>query len=244
MHAGIISLSGTWDIVNNTGQPANDFHIDATSDSNLVFVSSVNGAFGSFSNGQSIYNSQIKKYDWSDGNVAPGDDTTIGLELKQETFNKITLYAYWTKNGNQIGGAVPLPGFSVVPPGGNGPATVTMTNGSDSSIYIDNVSFSVDSTETPLDNMTFNPGGLGTSVPDFTIPADSSFDMVTGLQLDSGDWLLWQGQVYSDAEHTDLIASFVDQHEHDTPEPASLLLLGACLLIAAAWARKRGSERP
>jgi hypothetical protein len=220
MHAGIISLSGTWDIVNNTGQPANDFHIDATSDSNLVFVSSVNGAFGSFSNGQSIYNSQIKKYDWSDGNVAPGDDTTIGLELKQETFNKITLYAYWTKNGNQIGGAVPLPGFSVVPPGGNGPATVTM------------------------DNMTFNPGGLGTSVPDFTIPADSSFDMVTGLQLDSGDWLLWQGQVYSDAEHTDLIASFVDQHEHDTPEPASLLLLGACLLIAAAWARKRGSERP
>ncbi len=247
-HAGPITpitVAANWDIVNNTGQLANDFHIDAYSDSNLTFVSSINGAFGSFSNGQSGFNPLVKNYDWSDGNVAAGAATHIGLELLQQTWNNINIQqAYWTKDGNKIGGFVPLPGFKVVPAGGDGPAIVTMSNESATGIYIGNASYSVGGTETPLGSMMFNPAGLGTSISDFSIPANSFFDIFTDIQLDGGDWLLWQGQIFSDSAHQDLIGSFVDQHEHDTPEPAGLLLTGAGLLAAAAFARKRGGERP
>jgi hypothetical protein len=117
---GGVKVKGNWDVHNAAGQTAHDFHMDVYSDSNLNFISSVNGAFGSFSHSSSPNNPLVKKYHWSDGQVAHCETTHIGLELWQKEKNKVVIQqAFCTdKDGKKIpplGGCVRLPGFEVIP---------------------------------------------------------------------------------------------------------------------------------
>ena len=240
---GASIVKGNWDIVNKTGQQANDFHIDAYSDSNLKFVKSVNGAFGTFNHGQSIFNPLVKQYDWSNGIVPNGGITHIGLELSQDAANAINIQqAFWTLNGVKIGGFVKLAGFEVVPPAGNLNVRVRLMNETPPGepnipIFIRNASWRVNNAPTPLEDLLYNGIGPTTPTPTPNFRIDSFFDVFPNLPLQNGDYFLLQGQVYGDEAGTDLIGNFVYEHEH-IPEPASLLLVGAGLL-ALGLARSR-----
>lgn len=242
---GGIKVKGNWDIHNATGQTAYDFHLEVWSDSNLNFISSVNGAFGSFSHSSGQLDPREKKYHWSDGEVPHCTKTHVGLELWQKERNKIHIRkAFWTdKNGRQIvGGNVRLPGFEVTPwgapPGGSSHATLRIRNDMEDPMVIKNFSWALTTTETALPDLRFKPSGLGNSVPDFRI--DSFFDVFVDITdlIKPDDFLLFQGQVYDDDGN--YYGDFIYEHQHGTiPEPASLLLFAAGLAPLGIPLRKR-----
>lgn len=242
-----VKVKGNWDIHNATGQTAYDFHMDVYSDSNLNFISSVNGAFGSFSHSSGQFNPLVKKYHWSDGEVPHCTKTHVGLELWQKEKNKIVIQqAFWTdKEGKKIpplGGFVRLPGFEVTPwgapPGGSSRATLRMRNDMEDPMVIKNFSWALMATETALPDLRFKPDGLGNDVGDFSIGVQSFFDVFTELEIKPDEFLLFQGQVYDDGGN--YYGDFIYEHQHGTiPEPASLLLFATGLVPLGLRLRKR-----
>lgn len=244
---GGVKVKGNWDIHNATGQTAYDFHMDVYSDSNLNFISSVNGAFGSFEHSSGQFNPLVKKYHWSNGEVPHCTKTHIGLELWQKEKNKIVIQqAFWTDaDGNKIpplGGFVRLPGFEVIPwgapPGGSSRATLRMLNDMEDPMVIKNFSWSLMTTETALPDLRFQSGGLGNSVGDFNLRAQSFFDVFTELEVEPDEFLLFQGQVYDgDGNY---YGDFIYEHQHGTiPEPTSLLLFATGLIPLGIRLRRR-----
>lgn len=244
---GGVKVKGMWDIHNATGQTAHDFHMDVYSDSNLNFICSWSGAFGSFSHSSGQFNPLVKKYHWSDGDVPHCTKTFVGLVLWQKERSKIAIQqAFWTdQNGKKIptlGGWVRLPGFEVTPwgapPGGSSRATLRMRNDMEDLMVIKNFSWALMATETALPDLRSKPGGLGNNVDDFTIGVQSFLDVFTELEIKPDEFLLFQGQVYDDGGN--YYGDFIYEHQHGmVPEPASLLVLAAGLVPLAIRLRKR-----
>jgi hypothetical protein len=235
-----INVSAAFKITNDTGQAANDFHITASSDTTLTLVSSLDGPFGPPTVTSNPTNNLFKNFDWSGGVVAAGDMATIGLTLSQTVKNKVRIdNAYWTNNGVQIDGMVPLGGFEVTPAGGAGGVMIRITNDSSSNMNVGNASFGVSPTATPLASLPYNGHNLAVTVPDFTVQANSFFDIFVTLPLPDGDFLDFEGQDFSDPAHSTVIDSFGYEHEHGTPEPSTLLMMlgGAGFLAAVAKGR-------
>lgn len=243
--AAMVQVSGNWDIVNKTGQAANDFHMDVYSDSNLIFHDSFNGVFSNFSHGQSPFNPLVKKYDWSGGTVPNGGKTHIGVELWQNDKNGINIQdSYWTKDGQKIGSSVKLPGFDVTPfggpPGSNIPSRLRLFNDTSEQIFIHDFSYSINALDTPLDMLMFNESGLNIPVSDFSIAPNSFSDVFNDVEIPSGYFLVFQGRSCEDVDCAILSGNFVGEHLHASiPEPTSTLSFLALGTLGATSTLKR-----
>jgi len=222
---------GNWDIVNNTGQNANDFHLLVSSDSCLTLKDHFDGVFGRFRPVTTISCPQpgsehFRSYTWDQGIVPNGGKTHVGLTFSQEIRNKINIIdAFWTnQTGGRIGQPVTLPGFEVTPFGSpvgrSTPSRLRIFNDMSDPVFVQNFSYSINSSETPLPMLMFNDSGLTTSVSDFTVGANSFFDVFVDLPIASGDFLIFQGKACEDINCTTINGNFIYEHEH-TPIPES-----------------------
>ncbi|HAX87723.1 MAG TPA: hypothetical protein DCY91_16020 [Cyanobacteria bacterium UBA11370] len=234
---------GNWDIVNNTGQNANDFHIVVSSDSCLTLQNHFDGVFRRFTPQTTISCPQpgiehIRSYRWDQGAVPNGGKTHVGLTFSQEIRNKINILdAYWTNDGNRLGKPLTLPGFEVTPfgspVGSSTPSRLRIFNDLSDPIFVNNFSYSINDFETPLPILMFNDSGLTTSVSDFSVGANSFFDVFVDLPIASGDFLVFQGQACEDVNCTTVNGNFVYEHEHTPiPEPSTVIsFLGLAVFV-------------
>ncbi len=234
------TVGGNWDIVNNTGVWANDFHMDFWTDTTLTPKTFYTGAFsaaGCSAPGASV------SCNWWDGWVAPGQMTHVGVYFDEPVYNRLRISdAYWTLDGAKLDGSVYMPGMDFWPPGGSWPGGPYMPrwrffNPWGDPLYIGGASMQVVGSVPALSSLMYLTGGRGTPVNDFVIPADSFFDVYMDIPIWDGAFAIFQGRAYLDPGRTQLVGNFVYGHEH-VPEPGTGVLVLAGLFLGVAVRRR------
>ncbi|MCX8048188.1 MAG: hypothetical protein N3A55_00820 [Methylohalobius sp.] len=216
---------GNWDLV--VPETANDFHMKIKSDTRLTLIGHYKGKFTSFTGG-SVEPHHEYSATWSGTTLFPNEKVHIGLSFEMEKFNEINIIdAYWTFDGNKVGTSIPLAAFKVTPAtapkGGSSRSTLRLSNPSSQTMFFTDVSYSIGNIETPLDQLMFNPEGLSTPVPNFSIGPFSFFDVFVDLPLLAGDFVRLQGKLY--LEDNTYIGDLSYEHEHGIPLPATIWLI-------------------
>lgn len=255
-NAGYVKLKGNWDITNNSGTSANDFHITAQHpDPTAAQIGNdfFNDGFFQQKNvnvsgngGQNV--PMVINLNWirsGAGLINAGETIHIGYEYRANNANVQILDSYWTANGVKTSGEQPkIPGFKV--------GSLALSNNTGEAITIENLNFLVSSVDVPLAALIpYTLGGFGTSlgsgtfVPTFGIPDGGEVDVTPFLpsQPQSGQFLLWQFTSYADASPAFTTTGVFEAEIDSVPEPSTfgLAALGLVSLGLVAWRRCRRS---
>jgi hypothetical protein len=223
-------VSATYTFPNETGIPANDFHIQVNSGGGTTIPPTDSQiSKGPFAKAK-VTSPVAGGFSIDFTNAVPnipsnGPPITIGFDFRS-TINQSTVTSFWTLNGVKIdAGTQPkLPGFKAT----HDQTIYTLINNTDSALLIHNLEFEILSTETPLDLLIpYTLPGFGAAEPDFVVPADSSMDFMPG-DMTSGQYLLAQLTSIDMADPLDVVLT-MEQHEF-VSEPPSYAVLALGLL--------------
>ncbi len=257
------TVSGNWDIVNNTGQDANDLHMRIRGARKDAFQESVDGPFGQADVENApdipgIGEANAVEVEWdgatvedgldddgnpildNEGNPVGPDEIHVGLEFDKDVNSLMVVDAYWTKDGQEIGkiDSAKL-GFKA---GGLFANTLmTLENFSDHELTVRDLQWLVIPDVLPLDQMLpYQFGGWSSSVPDFSLTPGASIDFFPG-PLDAGEFLLAQMDVFQTSEPSDRTQVMFQHEAVPLPAAAWFAATGFAMLAGLGRRRMRGS---
>ncbi len=250
-------LSFNWDITNETGAAARDFHVTIVSDKALTHRRSFNGAFGNPTITRQA-GGLVHDVTWAGGTVANGARTHVGLEFEGELGARVSVINIrWTDaNGRQQGRPVEqpsFPGFRARPLFGfsmnntrneDNPETPEDEAAESPNLRISDLHFVINPTKTPLENLM---AGLLTGIPElpFDIAVDSEFTgPFSGLPslLPETGFLVMEGVSSYDGGAGLIRNVFLMQAGLAIPEPSSLAAFLAAAAVLRARYRKRSMD--
>ena len=235
-------VSGNWDITNNSGAPANDFHMKVDVEEPAVVVLPGPGDFfndGRFSNRNATHTSGADfNVDWTGAipNINIGQTIHIGFQFRSSRNEARIRDAYWTFDGKKTPGDQPvLPGMQAGGLFGN--LTYTIFNDTDIDITIQDLQFMITDTMVDLGDMIpYTLSGFGPSESTFTLAPGTSMTYSPGIMPPS-NFLLAQLTAFPTADPTN-ISRMIQQHEA-IHEPATLLSILSGIAGIRAGKRKQ-----
>jgi hypothetical protein len=244
VRAAQVGLVGqTWNIKNETGSPATDFHITVAAAGAVTIPPSENDIGKDRFRAVRIEAPTIGGFrvEFSDpANPILADDTIeIAIKFKSSANEFKIADAFWTFRGVKIpvGKQPKLPNFKVH----NSDTIYTVSNETDAALLIEDLQFQIVSGEVPLELLRpFVLDGFGSSQPSFLLEPGESMDFMPG-DLAPGQFLLAQLKVVDPSDPTSIIPA-IQEHEA-VPMGPTLALLSFGLAALAAAAVRFGSAK-
>ncbi len=229
-------VSGNWDIVNNTGQDANDLHLTIRNARAVDFKESFNGPFGNPTVDDETIVSPVVGVDWSGATVGAGEKIHVGVEF-DKLFNSMRVVeAYWTEDKNPIG-AIDSAALGFESGGLLANAFFELENSGTEQVTVRDLQFQIVADVLPLSDMLpYQFGGWGPSIPDFNLLPGEAVSFFPGL-LPGGASLLAQMDVVQTSDPTDR-TQMMFQHEA-VPLPGAAVFAMSALAALAGLSRLR-----